>query len=161
VSTRRIAAAARRLLEASTLCTISTVSAGGRPHANTAYFSWNRSFDLVWLSDPGSTHSRHLRTTPSAAVVVYDSRQTWGEADRGIQLFGSASEATGSARREAERSYARRFPDYTDAGDYRFYRFRPRRLKLFDETVFGSGVFVSAAVRGGDVAWTRTDVVGA
>ena len=41
---------------------------------------------------------------------------------------------------------------------YRFYRFRPRRMKLFDETSLGGGVFVLATVRNGQVAWERTEV---
>ena len=35
----------------------------------------------------------------------------------------------------------------SEFGGYRFYRFRPRRLKVFDERALGSGVFVTAWVR--------------
>jgi uncharacterized protein YhbP (UPF0306 family) len=161
VSSARIATAARRLLDASTLCAIATVSSRGRAHVNTAYFAWSRGFDLVWLSAPESTHSRNLRANPSVAVAVYDSAQTWGKPDRGIQLFGAAGEAVGAAAREAERAYARRFPPYAgeEFGEYRFYRFRPRRVRLFDEQGLGAGAFVTARVRrGGQVAWERTEI---
>jgi uncharacterized protein YhbP (UPF0306 family) len=164
VARARIVTVARRLLDASTLCAIATVSPAGRPHVNTAYFAWTRGFDLVWLSEPSARHSLNLRTNPGAAIAVYDSDQRWGEADRGIQLFGSVREAAGPTARDAERVYARRFPAYarTDLGDYRFYRFRAGRMKLFDEHALGPGVFVTARVdRRGTVAWERTDVYGA
>lgn len=160
-SPARIAATARRLLDASTLCAIATTSSRGDAHINMAYFAWTTEFDLVWLSDPGAGHSRNLVSHAGAAIAVYDSTQVWGEPDRGIQLFGSARGVAGPAAKDTERVYAKRFPAYghTDLSAYRFYRFRPRRVKLFDERALGVGVFVTAAVRGGGrLAWKRTEI---
>src|SRR5205085_1336146 len=72
-STRRIGAAriasmARRLLDASPLCAIATLSAGGRAHVNTAYFAWSPEFELVWLSDPRAQHSRNVRAGGGVAI---------------------------------------------------------------------------------------------
>jgi uncharacterized protein YhbP (UPF0306 family) len=154
VGAARIRRVARELLDASDLCAIATVSRGGRAHVNTAYFAWAADLRIVWVSDPGAGHSRNLRANPSAAVAVYDSGQTWGKPDRGIQLFGSAREA-GS---DAEEVYAKRSPEY-EAGMYRCYELRPRRIKLFDERVLGGGVFVTARVaHDGTVTWQRTDL---
>jgi uncharacterized protein YhbP (UPF0306 family) len=164
-SKRRLAATrlteqARRLLDSSTLCAIATVSPRGRAHVNTAYFAWTAEFDLVWMSEPEAEHSRNLDRSPSAAVAVYDSAQVWGEADRGVQLFGSARELRGSAARDAEHVYRKRFPaaEQRELSAFSLYRFRPRRLKLFDESELGAGVFVTASVRAGKVAWERTEV---
>jgi uncharacterized protein YhbP (UPF0306 family) len=162
-STARLAATARRLLKASTLCAIATVSPGGRAHVNTAYFGWSPTFDIVWLSAPQARHSRNLRANRSAAVAVYDSTLRWGGPDRGIQMFGTAREVTGQAARAAERVYARRFRTYSkdNLPAYRFYAFRPRRLKLFHERDLGGGVFVTATVgSNGRVAWERTETYG-
>jgi len=98
-SASRLAAIARRLLEASTLCAIATVSPGGRAHVNTAYFAWGPDFDVVWLSAPEARHSRNVRANPSAAVAVFRSTQRWGGSDRGIQLFGRARELRGRGAR--------------------------------------------------------------
>lgn len=124
---------------------------------NTAYFAWNPELDVVWLSEPRALHSRNLRANRSAAVAVFDSGQSWGKPDRGIQLFGSAREGDGSA----ERLYAERFPEYRpgEVSAYRVYRFRARRLKLFDERALGTGVFVTVRVGAkGRVAWERTEI---
>jgi hypothetical protein len=94
------------------------------------------------------------------AVAVFDSTQTWGRPDRGIQLFGSASEVSTRSRLVAHRIYAGRFHDFDpkDFGAYRLYRFRPRRMKLFDERALGGGIFVTARVRGGGaVEWAGTE----
>ena len=165
-SNRRYGAAqmrriARGLLEASTLCAISTVSSRGRPHVHTAYFAWDADLRLVWLSDPGARHSRNLHAAAAAAVAVYDSTQRWGHPDRGIQLFGDATEAVGRLGDEAERVYAARFPGFRpeELAGLRLYVFRPHRIKLFDEPALGSGVFVTARVRArGRLTWDRTQI---
>jgi hypothetical protein len=124
----------RRLLAASTLCSIATLSPGRRPHVNTAYFAWSPDVGLVWLSDPDAGHSRNLAANSRTAIAVYDSNQSWGRPDRGVQLFGTPT-------------------------DYRLYRFRPRRVKIFDEPALGAGVFVTATVSpDGKLTWERTEI---
>jgi uncharacterized protein YhbP (UPF0306 family) len=157
----RLTRIARDLLDASTLCAISTVSRSGRPHVNTAYFAWDADLRLVWLSDPRARHSRNIGAVGAAAVAVYDSSQSWGGPDRGIQLFGSAAMAAGATAPDAEQIYADRFAGFSpeEFADYRLYVFRPRRIKLFDEPTLGAGVFVTAKV-GADreLVWERTEI---
>jgi hypothetical protein len=143
------------LLDASTLCAISTVGPRGRAHVNTAYFAWAPDLRIIWLSEPRAQHSRNLRAGPSAAIAVYDSRQIWGRPDRGIQLFGDAR--TGNT--DAEETYAARFPAYEPRASFRFYELVPHRLKLFDERELGSATFVTARVRPrGKLVWERTEI---
>lgn len=157
---RRLTKIARTLLDAATLCAIATVSPRSRAHVNTAYFAWSPRLDIVWLSAPEAQHSRNLERDRSVAIAIFDTHQTWGKLDRGIQLFGTAGEARGATEREAERLYARRFKAYEPGSlpAYRFYRFRPRRAKLFDERRLGGGVFVTATVGPtGALRWERTE----
>jgi uncharacterized protein YhbP (UPF0306 family) len=153
---------ARGLLDASTLCAIASVSPQGRAYVSTAYFAWSEELELVWLSERRAAHSRNIRVNPAVAIAVYDSRQTWGKPDRGIQLFGDALELKRPAAGDAEALYGGRFRDYRpdDFGrGYAFYGFRTRRLKLFDEPALGSGVFVTARVgHGGVPTWEKTEV---
>jgi uncharacterized protein YhbP (UPF0306 family) len=152
---------ARRLLDASTLCAIATVGASGRPHVNTAYFAWSPEFEIVWMSEPNARHSLNIRANDSVAIAVYDSAQTWGKPDRGIQLFGSARLVDGVDAEAAEVLYAKRFSTYhaIDLTAYRFYLFRPRRLKLFHERELGAGTFVTARVAADRrLTWERTEI---
>jgi uncharacterized protein len=163
VSASRMATLAAELLDASPLCAIGTVGPDGRAHVNTAYFAWSPDFDVAWMSEPDAKHSRNLRANKTVAIAVFDSGQTWGEPDRGIQLFGLAREAEGRAVERAQTLYVSRFPRFhePDRAAYRFYVFHARRLKLFDERALGTGVFVTANVTGGGLTWARTEVHGA
>jgi uncharacterized protein YhbP (UPF0306 family) len=122
------------------------------------YFARSGLFEVVWISDPDSRHSRNLVSNSSAAVTIFDSHQTWGLPDRGIQLFGTAGTASGAAARLAERAYASRFPSYEPSDSYPIYRFRPREVKLFYERVLGGGTLVTARVTRDGLAWLRTEV---
>ena len=154
-----MAALAAELLDASPLCAIATVARGSRAHVNTAYFAWSPDFDIVWMSEPDARHSRNLRANKTVAIAVFDSGQTWGEPDRGIQLFGSAREVDARGAERAQTLYASRFTRFGEFDlAYRFYLFRARRLKLFDERALGTGVFVTANVAGGRLTWERTEV---
>jgi hypothetical protein len=160
VASSRLRELASQLLDCSTLCAIATVCVEGSAHISTAYFAWSPELDLIWLSDPRAKHSRNLGPGGTAAVAVYDSGQSWGKEDRGIQLFGSASEA-GARAAEAETVYASRFPDYHpgDLSAYRLYVFRPSRVKLFDERELGPGHFVIASVDDkGRPSWEATEI---
>jgi uncharacterized protein YhbP (UPF0306 family) len=153
VSAARLRDFAEELLEASMLCAISTVSSRGRAHVNTAYFAWAPDLRIVWLSEPRAQHSRNLRANPSAAIAVYDSNQTWGTPDRGIQLFGSVRPG------DDDSVYAARFPDYDGFDAYRVYELVPSRVKLFDEGALGAATFVTARVaKDAQLMWERTEV---
>jgi uncharacterized protein YhbP (UPF0306 family) len=158
VSSDRLQSLARRLMNASSLCALATVWPGGRAHINHMYFARSGLFDVVWISDPDSRHSRNLLTNSSAAVTIFESDQTWGRPDRGIQLFGTAGAVNGAAARQAERAYAARFPSYDPSDSYPIYRFRSREVKLFYERVLGGGTLVTARVTRDGLAWLRTEV---
>jgi uncharacterized protein YhbP (UPF0306 family) len=156
----KIASLAHRLLNASPLCSIATITPAGRAYINAAYFAWTPTYDIIWLSAREARHSRNLNRNRSVAIVVYDSHQTWGHPDRGLMLYGSARELDGKQAREAEGLYAKRFHAYNSNGSpgYRFYRLRPERLKIFHERALGSGVFVTVRNRAGSLTWERTEI---
>jgi uncharacterized protein YhbP (UPF0306 family) len=161
VAASRLAKAARHLLDASNLCAIATVARDGGAYINTAYFAWSPELNVVWLSEPRAKHSQNVRAGGTVAIAVYDSNQSWGKPDRGIQLFGSAWETDAASTAEAEIVYANRFPDYRrrGLGSYRLYIFHPSRLKLFDERELGAGRFVIARVDDkGGLTWDRSEV---
>jgi uncharacterized protein YhbP (UPF0306 family) len=146
-------------MNAAPLCALSTVLPGGRAHINHMYFAWSDRYEVIWISDPDSIHSRNLTRTSSAAVTIFDSHQTWGRPDRGIQLFGTAAVTTGKATLEARSIYGRRFRDYdADADDLPPYRFRPRSVKLFDERSLAGGTLVTARVTPDGLVWSKTEV---
>ena len=146
-------------MNAAMLCALATTSPPSKPHINHMYFAWSGWFDVYWISDADSIHSRNLTKNRAAAVTVYDSHQIWGRPDRGMQLFGTAGVVTGRAAGEAANAYAARFKDFdADSSDLPYYRFRPRTVKLFDERALDPGTLVTARVTRNGLAWVRTEV---
>jgi uncharacterized protein YhbP (UPF0306 family) len=156
-SSERLERVARRLMNASPLCALATVSSGGRAHINHMYFAWSDRFDVIWISDADSIHSRNLARNTSAAVTIYASNQVWGRPDRGIQLFGTARIITNN--REALQTYERRFRGFdAESNDLPVYRFRPRAMKMFDERSLAPGTLVTAQVTRDGLRWSKTEV---
>jgi uncharacterized protein YhbP (UPF0306 family) len=144
------------ILKTNVLCSMATVTAEGRAHINTAYFSFTRDLVLYFLSHPSSTHCRNLATNPSMAIAVFSSRQIWSGPDRGIQLFGVGHQADGTHAKRAAESYGERFRQFPKwkskltpddpAREYQWYEFAPNYIKIFDEEAFGEAVFVRVDV---------------
>ena len=147
---------ARRLMNASSLCALATVSPRGRAHINHMYFAWTRRHEVIWFSDRDSVHSRNLERDSTAAITIYDSHQVMGHPDRGIQLFGRAGAAAGKAAEEATRVYVRRFG--VDPSGYEPFVFRARMVKLFDERSLSPATLVTAPVTSDGLVWSKTEV---
>jgi uncharacterized protein YhbP (UPF0306 family) len=156
ISRERIHGRVLGLLEASSLCSIATVTPERTAHANTAFFAYSDALEIFLLSHPMSQHCRNLRSNASVALTVFSTEQRWADPGRGVQLFGTAEEVSGAAAREAERWYETRFPAYGAwrsslaerdlAREYRFYRIAVTTVKILDEEALGDGLVVRATV---------------
>jgi len=155
-SADRVARSVARVLEETGLCAWATVTQEGRAHINIGYFAQSANLHLYLLSHPASLHCRNVATNASMAVAVFVSPQDWTAPGRGIQLFGSCTEIGGDDIADAERVYGHRYTAYAawkaalksgdPAGQYRFYRFVPDRVKILDEPEFSDAVFVKAEI---------------
>ncbi len=158
-SSAKLERVALRLMNAAPLCALATIAPGGRAHINHMYFAWTDRFEVIWISNPDSIHSGNLARNPSAAVTIYDSHQTWGKPDRGLQMFGTAGVTSGRQEQAAQGAYGRRFDDYdAEAEGLPVYRFKARRIKLFDERSLAPVTFVTARVAGERLLWMKTEV---
>ena len=165
----RVHRAVVRILRRNALCSIATVGLGRIAHINTAYFAYSARLDCCFYSYPDSAHARNLCRHPSAAIAVFDSAQTWGKADRGLQMFGSCWIARPGEEERIRRLYGARFPRFArwyrsweNRGErfpLRAFVFVPTTVKLFDERIFGSGTFVVSRVRDVPRAVQRSDVL--
>ncbi|MCI4351029.1 MAG: pyridoxamine 5'-phosphate oxidase family protein [Thermoplasmata archaeon] len=156
LATPKVRRSLSRILRGNVLASMATAGPRGQAHIHTAYFAYQPDLTLYFYSYPNSRHARYLHRHSSMAVAIFDSTQVWGRSDRGLQLFGRCRPARGKAVRAASDAYGRRFPGFRrwvrslERVDGRFglepFRFTPRQLVLFDERVFGSGVFVRIAL---------------
>ncbi len=156
LSSARLYRAVVRILEANELCSMASVSDGGQVHINTAFFCFGDELDLYFLSEPASVHGRNISRSPHLAIAVFDSRQRWGAAHKGLQLFGSCAPAIGATEETAQELYSVRFPyreflkslsrEQREAYSLRFYGFTAATVKILDEDEFGEAVFVTAEI---------------
>jgi uncharacterized protein len=157
LSEARVLRSLFQTLEKTSLCSLATVSPDGQSHICHVYFAHSPTLELYFLSDPKSRHCTNLETNSSMAVSVFDSTQRWGGKDRGIALYGACRATEGGDAKRAEQVYALRFQAYMrwratlnsddESRGLRFFRFAPKRVKIFDESKLGAGVFVVGSVR--------------
>ena len=135
-----------KILEESTLCSMSTVTKGNKAHINIAYFAYTKKgrLEIIYVSYPDSLHSKNLLLNPSMGMAIYASNQTWGGRDRGLQLLGKCQEAGGALKSKAESIYGNRYGQYAKWRkefenekkdfDLRFYQFLPNLAMFIDES---------------------------
>ena len=156
-SSEKVLASVMISLRKTELWSMATVGLKSKSHINTAYFSYSDSLDFYFVSEPSTQHIQNLAHSSRVAITVFDSHQPWDSYHRGLQMFGKCWCVDTSESLKARRVYSARFPAYQEyfdalspkerkASPYRFYGFRPERIKILDEKVFGEEVFVLAKV---------------
>ena len=158
ITNKQIQRSVYQLLAENMLCSMASITAEGSAHINTAYFSYTPDLKIYFLSHPNAFHCQNILSNPSMALAIFSSDQTWGNSDRGLQLFGLCKQVTGREANKADRVYGKRFAKYADwkanltsdssGRDYRLYRFITFELKVFDEKELGTGTFVVARMKG-------------
>lgn len=138
------------------LCSIGTVGKDTRSHVNTAFFCFDESLILYFLSDPSSHHARNIEENPWISVAICDTDQTWGDDLCGLQMAGECHLMEPDQVPDIDALYGERFPRYRDYVDSlagtkppfksSFYAFRPDEVVLFDERQFGEEVLVMITV---------------
>lgn len=128
-------------LRRNTVLTLATTGESG-PHAVSLMYAHD-GFDLYWLSDPKTRHSRHLEAGRPVAVTIAAQQDDF-QRIRGLQIEGRAGRLTDAAlsSRGFELLVAR-YPFLKRFGAGRLarhlgaavvYRFDPARLTLIDNS---------------------------
>lgn len=110
-----------------------------------ALFYAHDGLDLYFLSKPGSRHAGNLARNPRCAATIQRDYDDWPRIV-GIQAEGEVVTLDGDARAHARAVYTARFPFVGRLGgapaaiaealnQVHWYRFRPRRLYLIDNSL--------------------------
>jgi len=76
-------------LQSHNTMTLATVGSDGPWAAGLFYV--NDGFDLYWLSDPDTQHSRNIAHNPHVAVTIHEDYRDW-RIIQGIQMEGAAEQ---------------------------------------------------------------------
>ena len=133
---------ARRVIDANSYMTLATADADGRPWATPVWFAATDLREFVWVSRPGTRHSRNIAARADIALVVFDSTVAPGTGI-GVYVEAVASEASDTDREAALEvfnagSRAGGIPpwdlsDVTGDAQFRLYRAVASRMWVLDE----------------------------
>lgn len=121
-------AVAQSIVEASRFMALGTADASGTPWVSPVWFALLSYREYVWVSRPGTRHSRNLAERPQVAITIYDSHgpgswsalymaavaQKLNDVDDALEAFNRRSEAQGL------RAWSR--AEVVPPGEFRLYR---------------------------------------
>lgn len=133
---------AHRVLAANAYMTLATADADGRPWATPVWFAARDLDVFLWVSRPGSRHSRNIAARAAVGIVVFDSTAAVGDAsavyveaqarevgpderDAGLVVFN------GRAQEQGIGLWTER--DVTEPAQFRLYRATASRVHVLDE----------------------------
>jgi nitroimidazol reductase NimA-like FMN-containing flavoprotein (pyridoxamine 5'-phosphate oxidase superfamily) len=122
------AAIARSIIDANQFMALGTADADGNPWVSPVWYAPSSYRAYLWVSRPGTRHSRNIAQRPQVAITIYDSHRpgTWAavymvgvaaeveDVDEALRSFNRASESRGL------RAWAR--TEVTAPGEFRLYR---------------------------------------
>lgn len=123
-----LAAIARSIVDANRFMALGTADARGTPWVSPVWYAPTSYLEYVWISRPGTTHSRNLAQRPQVAITIYDSHRPGGwsavymaavaeeldDVDDTLSALNRRSEAQGL------RAWAR--AEVVAPGEFRLYR---------------------------------------
>jgi nitroimidazol reductase NimA-like FMN-containing flavoprotein (pyridoxamine 5'-phosphate oxidase superfamily) len=118
----------RAVVDRNRFMALGTADGSGTPWVSPVWYAPATYRDYVWVSRPGTRHSRNLAQRREVAIVIYDSHQPGGWA--AVYMTGVATEvedvdvALGTFNRRSQsqglRAWSREQVD--GAGEFRLYR---------------------------------------
>lgn len=118
---------ARTIVDANRFMALGTADAGGTPWVSPVWYAHDSYREYVWVSRPGTRHSRNLAERPQVAITIYDSHRpgTWAavymagvaaqvdDVDAALEVFNRSNEE------QQLRAWSRQ---EVTAGEFRLYR---------------------------------------
>ncbi len=82
---------ARKIIKDNIYMTIATADKSGEPWISPVVFGYDEDYNLYWMSDKNSKHSKLISQNNKVAIVIFDSKAPEGTGD-GVYTVGRAAE---------------------------------------------------------------------
>lgn len=137
---------AREIIKINQYMTIASSDKNGSPWAAGVVYSYDKDWNLYFLSLPSSCHSQNIKNNKNVVVAIFDSHQLFGQGV-GLQIEGVAAEVAAKDTSEIIKIFfARKFPyggvthstddyikQFTSKGSiYRCYKIILRKIWMND-----------------------------
>lgn len=123
-----VAAIARSIVDTNRFMALGTADGGGTPWVSPVWYAPVTYREYVWVSRPGTRHSRNLAERPEIAITIYDSHRpgSWAA----LYMAGRAAEvddidaalAVFNRRSETQRLRTWSREEVAAGGEFRLYR---------------------------------------
>lgn len=126
------------LLENNRTMTIATADASGKPWVSPVFYSYDKDYNLYWVSDKNARHSKNVVARPQVSISIFGQVQS-GEGLDGVFFDAEAVELLDKKEIEHAIKMITRFPqedrftikdinDVTDKACWRIYKARPKEV---------------------------------
>ena len=136
--------------------TVATASPEGEPWISPVFFAYDDTFNLYWVSDKNSRHSKLIRENDRIAIVVFDSSAPEGEGD-GVYFEAQAVELEDmqevknamtifSNRATQDEFKIWKIEEVTENGEWRIYKAIPKKISKLKEGEYVNGQYVDRRI---------------
>lgn len=147
---------AREIIASNIYMTIATASSSGKPWVSPVFFAYDQNYDLYWVSNRDSLHSRLIRENPQVAIVIFDSKAPEGEGD-GVYFEAKIEELSDqdqikyamdilNKRATKDEFRIKKIGEVTGEGAWMVYKAVPMRVSKLTEGKFINGQYVDLRV---------------
>lgn len=143
---------ARKIIKDNIYMTIATADKSGEPWISPVVFGYDEDYNLYWMSDKNSKHSKLISQNNKVAIVIFDSKAPEGTGD-GVYTVGRAAELLERELSKATKIHADRFgKEPTPIGKFlgespmRYYKFTPDIFWKLQDPVLVKGQYVDYRV---------------
>ena len=149
-------AKARQIIADNVYMTVATATLDGKPWISPVFFAYDEHYNLFWVSNKDSLHSKLIKNNPRVAIVIFDSKAPQGEAD-GVYFEAEVSELENTSEIESairtlgkritkDEFKVKRIDEVINSGVSRIYRAVPKTISTLTEGEFINGQYVDRRV---------------
>lgn len=141
--TRQLNRLARKIIRSNEYVTLATTNARCGAWVAIVAYSFDRNWNLYFVSIPGSKHGKNLKLRKTVACSIFDSQQLWGHGV-GLQIEANCKIIAKKEFKDVSRVYFRRKYPFGEVeaniakffktdlqnpkGLYRFYKITPKTI---------------------------------
>lgn len=147
---------AKKIIADNIYLTLATSSKKGKPWISPLFFAYDEKYNLYWVSNKNSLHSKLVRQNPKVAITIFDSHAPEGLGD-GVYFEASAKELenirdieiaiTALNKRVTKEEFSiKNIEQITKKGIWRVYKATPTKIWKLTEGEFINGQNVDRKV---------------
>ena len=136
--------------------TIATASRDGKPWISPVFFAYDDEYNLYWVSDKNSRHSKLIRGNKQVAIVIFDSGAPEGKGD-GVYFEAQAAELNDAqeakkamsilgARVTQDEFRVKKIGEVIKDGAWRIYKAIPQKISKLKEGEYIDGQYVDRRI---------------